>query len=90
MSADIPKRVAEVREMAGLSQSKLANRMDISSSLVSHWEKGTRTPSNVQLLEIAQHLGVHIDYLLNSTIRPVFKLTQSQIDHLVALQKTEE
>ena len=70
----LPQRLREVRSLTNLSQSTLAQRVGVSTSLVSHWEKGTRTPSEAQVLSLAQHLGVTLDYLLNSNVRPEFKL----------------
>ena len=69
----LPQRLSEVRTLAKLSQSELAGKLDVSASLVSHWEKGTRTPSESQLLELARAMGVALDYLLNAEIRPLFK-----------------
>ena len=67
------QRLAEVRALVSLSQSTLAGKMGVSTSLISHWEKGTRTPSESQLLELARHLGVTLDYLLNADTRPNFQ-----------------
>jgi Zn-dependent peptidase ImmA (M78 family)/transcriptional regulator with XRE-family HTH domain len=69
----LPQRLSEVRSLAGLSQSELAKQVGVSTSLISHWEKGTRTPSEAQVLTLAQHLGVTLDYLLNANVRPQFK-----------------
>lgn len=70
---NLPQRLSEVRTLTNLSQSELAGKLGVSASLISHWEKGTRTPDESQLLDLARHLGVALDYLLNSEIRPHFK-----------------
>jgi Zn-dependent peptidase ImmA (M78 family)/transcriptional regulator with XRE-family HTH domain len=70
---NLPQRLSEVRTLANLSQSELAGKLGVSASLISHWEKGTRTPSESQLLDLARHLGVALDYLLNAEIRPTFQ-----------------
>lgn len=69
---NLPLRIAEIRGLANVSQTELAKKLGISTSLVSHWEKGTRTPSTSQLIALSQHLGVALDYLLNATVRPRF------------------
>ncbi len=69
----LPARIAEIRALLNLSQSQLAKKLGVSTSLVSHWEKGTRTPSESQTLDIARHLGIALDYLLNANIRPRFQ-----------------
>jgi Zn-dependent peptidase ImmA (M78 family)/DNA-binding XRE family transcriptional regulator len=70
---NLPQRLTEVRTLANQSQSELAGKLGVSASLISHWEKGTRTPSESQLLDLARHLGVALDYLLNAEIRPSFQ-----------------
>ena len=89
---NFPKRLSEIRELAKLSQTALAKRLDISPSLVSHWESGVRSPAESQFLEIAQALGVSMDYLLNSEVRPRFQFRaqnppthdeQSQVDRVL-------
>lgn len=70
---NLPQRLSEVRTLAKLSQSVLAGKLGVSASLISHWEKGTRIPSESQLLDLARHMGVALDYLLNAEIRPSFQ-----------------
>lgn len=70
---NLPQRLTETRTLANLSQSQLAKKLGVSTSLISHWEKGTRMPSGSQLLDLARSMGVAIDYLLNAEIRPAFK-----------------
>jgi Zn-dependent peptidase ImmA (M78 family)/DNA-binding XRE family transcriptional regulator len=69
---NFPKRLSEVRELAHLSQTDLAKRLGISPSLVSHWESGTRTPSETQVMELARALGVALEYLLHAEFTPQF------------------
>ncbi len=70
---NLAARLAEVRSLTNLSQKELADKLDLSPSLISHWEKGTRVPSESQLLELARNLGVALDYLLNAEVRPHFR-----------------
>ncbi|HMJ91652.1 MAG TPA: XRE family transcriptional regulator [Candidatus Acidoferrum sp.] len=65
-------RLGALRSLAKLSQADLGRSMGVSPSLISHWEAGTRTPSQVQLMNLCRHLGISLDYLLNETVRPVF------------------
>ena len=68
----LSKRIADVRELARLSQGVLAQRLGVSGSLISHWEAGTRAPSQLQLTELAQAMGVTLDYLVNAEVTPRF------------------
>lgn len=69
----LSERLTEVRELARLSQTALAQRLGLSASLISHWEAGTRVPSQAQLIGLARSLGVTLDYLLNADVTPRFQ-----------------
>jgi len=55
--------LTRVRERLGMSQKAAATRMGISSSLVSKWEKGLRTPDETQLWELSRIYGVDPAFL---------------------------
>lgn len=75
---EIGKRIAQVREEKGLTQSALARAMDISQSAVSQIEAGERNPSYEMLRSIATALGVSIPHLVGA---PVEKLTPEEETH---------
>ncbi|MDF2544508.1 MAG: hypothetical protein K0S47_4226 [Herbinix sp.] len=60
------KRLTELRNKCGLSQSKLADMLYISGQAVSKWENASSLPDIELLLPLSQILGVSIDYLLGS------------------------
>lgn len=78
---NLATRLAEVRSLSNLSQKELADKMAVSPSLISHWEKGSRIPSSAQLLELARQLGVALDYLLNAEVRPHFEFRAKATRH---------
>src|SRR5688572_750939 len=100
----IPKRITDLRTMAGISQTELARRLELSPSLVHYWETGNRKPSPEQLQEIARHLGVSIDYLLKAKVQPAFQyrakpmveddqttaVTKMQIDASAQIEHVDE
>src|SRR5687767_14281791 len=73
LAKHIPRRITEVRTMAGLTQGQLARRMDLSPSLIHYWESGDRKPSEEQLQELARHLGVSLSYLVKDKVQPTFQ-----------------
>lgn len=87
---NLAARLAEVRSLSNLSQKELADKMAVSPSLISHWEKGSRVPSEGQLLELARNLGVALDYLLNADVRPHFRFRAKKTDNpeLPAIERT--
>jgi Zn-dependent peptidase ImmA (M78 family)/DNA-binding XRE family transcriptional regulator len=73
LAKHIPRRITDVRTMAGLTQGQLARRMELSPSLIHYWESGDRKPSHDQLQELARHLGVSLGYLLKDKVQPAFQ-----------------
>ena len=58
------ERLLEVRKKAGMTQSDLAEKLDVSRQAVSRWEMGTAKPEFENLIAISNIFGVSIDYLL--------------------------
>ena len=52
------------RKALGLSQEELAQRMGVSRQSVTKWETGLSAPDLDRLVELADTLGVSLDYLL--------------------------
>ena len=61
---DMGKRIAQLRKKSGMTQEKLAQRLEISDRTVSKWESGQGYPDITLLPEIAAVFGVSIDYLM--------------------------
>ncbi len=59
----ISERIAEARRRAGLSQSALARALGIKAQAVQKWEAGG-APKPERIAEVADVLGVSVDYLL--------------------------
>lgn len=62
-----PKRLREVRESTGLSQTEFAKKIGISRASLSYYENATRTPDVYLLESIYKATGVSIYYLLGIT-----------------------
>ena len=61
---DMGKRVRKQRQLIGLTQQELAERIGVSTSFVGHVERGTRKASLETLVALSNALGVGVDYLL--------------------------
>lgn len=68
-----PKRLRELREHAGLSQTELANTLGVDKTVVSRWESGGRKPSIDQQFSLSRALGITLDYLLNAELAVHFQ-----------------
>lgn len=60
----LPERLREMREKYNLSQDTLADRLGITSSAVSLYERGERTPSVQIILKLSYIYNCSVDYLL--------------------------
>lgn len=56
--------IAVLRKKKGLTQSQLAEKLNISDKTVSRWENGLGFPEVTQFPAIAKLLGVSVDYLM--------------------------
>lgn len=58
------KRIAALREQAGLSQLELARRLDVSASSIAMWETGGRGVRTGMLAKLAAYFHVRTDDLI--------------------------
>lgn len=58
------ERIIELREKKGLSQAELAEQIGVTRQAVNAYEKGTRQPSPVVIVNIAKVLECTTDYIL--------------------------
>jgi len=59
--------IAEHRKMAGLTQAKLAEKIEIEPVTLSRFETGATLPSLARLQDIADVLGLSLSVLIDST-----------------------
>jgi repressor LexA len=64
------ENLRKAREMAGVSQAKLAGMLSITQSAVTHWENGSRQPDIETINKLADIFGVSIDFLIGTTTVP--------------------
>ncbi|HEY8435896.1 MAG TPA: LexA family transcriptional regulator [Haloplasmataceae bacterium] len=66
----IRKRITELRQKRGLSQTEFAKRFKVARSTVAMWETGDRVPDTETIGKLAEFFGVSSDYLLGLTNDP--------------------
>lgn len=90
----LPERLRALRLKYDLSQREAAERIGVSTSIISGYETGERTPSTEVILALSYLYHCSTDYLLGKKITAsndsldVNGLTQEQVDALNALIKT--
>ena len=60
MGKSMGTKIKELRETTGMTQTELADKVGVSKSVVSAYEKGIRNPSNKTLQLIADTFGVSL------------------------------
>lgn len=94
MIKDLPMKLKELRVANNLSQKDVANKIDVSPSIISGYETGERTPSLENLLALSYLYKCSTDYLLdkeNTTPKVTLDtdgLNTEQIHALLTLIKT--
>ena len=64
MIQGLPERLLELRTQYRLSQRAVADRLELSASIISSYETGERTPSTEVLLKFSALYHCSADYLL--------------------------
>lgn len=65
---ELKEKLAALRKEKGLTQSAVAEKLDVSRQAVSRWESGTVLPSTDNLKCLSVLYEVPVDYLLNNDI----------------------
>jgi transcriptional regulator with XRE-family HTH domain len=65
-------RLKELRERKRLTQSQLAEVLDVSQQAVGKWELDKASPDDNTLIRIANYFGVTTDYLLGYDDKPTY------------------
>ena len=58
--------ISRLRKAAGITQTELADRLNVSFQAVSNWERGQSCPDIANLMELASIFGVSVDRILGS------------------------
>lgn len=79
MNNQIGQRLLELREEKELTQAQLAEKLDVSRTVVSNWEKGKVSPNTEDLIKLSQVYNLSLDELVNNVdieeefVEPVYK-----------------
>ena len=68
------EKIAAARKAAGLTQERLAEKLDVTYQAVSTWERNENVPDTKKLAALAEALGGSIDDLLSETDPPSWEL----------------
>ena len=63
---EFAERLKTLRKQVKLTQAKIAEKLNISQQAYASWERGTKKPTQENLIKIAQVLNVSVDYLVGN------------------------
>jgi transcriptional regulator with XRE-family HTH domain len=84
----IGERITKSRKILGLSSAKIANKMGLSRSMCSQWERGISNPSTAHLIKLAKVLGVSFEWL--ATGKESVKANDEMLDETMQNIKINE
>ena len=70
----ISDKIKQLREQAGLSQSQLAKKLDVTRSSVNAWEMGLSTPTTQYIVALTKLFHVSADYILGIEVEQSISL----------------
>lgn len=71
METNLGQRLIDLRKKQGLTQTDLAEQLNVSVQTISKWECGTHAPTAKKLKELCDFYHVSYDYLMGSSNRSV-------------------
>lgn len=74
----LPEKLTYLRKQKGLTQSNLAEALNVSRQAISRWEVGTAVPSTDNLKVLSALYCVPIDYLLNDNTDDMYTSAATQ------------
>lgn len=78
----LEEKLVSLRKAKGLSQMKLAEKMNVSRQAISRWETGAAIPSSENLKYLSDLYSVSLDYLLSDSAGVRNGLTVSEANRL--------
>jgi len=86
----INERIKELREKSGIKQKELAEKLKVSATIISAYEKGKRMPSRKMVEKIAKFFNVSTDYLLGNTDDPTLSSLKEIVKSFIGESKQKE
>ncbi len=86
----IGRFIAEKRKAAGLTQSQLAEKLDITDRAVSKWETGRSLPDSSIMLELCAALKITVNDLLSGEVVTVDNYNRELENNLIEMIQMKE
>lgn len=90
MTEIFAKRLKNIREEKGITQAELAQKVDLQTAAISHFETGQRKPSFENLKKLANALNISIDYLMGREIKESGDIAEKVFRHFEKLSVDDQ
>lgn len=78
--SDLGSKIKRVRIAKNLTQTELAEKLNVNRSAISYWESNTKTPTFDNIVELAKIVGVTLDYFNDNSPRQTMSQIQLQLE----------
>lgn len=83
MKSCVATKIRELRKKAGMTQSELARKLEISASAVGMYEQGRREPDNETILKICNFFGTTTDFLFGKSDESCIKAKNMEVTDVI-------
>jgi len=90
LDMEFKDRIKQARTQMGLSQSKLADMIDVHVTNISRYERGENKPTSQVLSRLADALNISADYLMTGSTDEVAKATIADKELLDQFRRIEQ
>jgi transcriptional regulator with XRE-family HTH domain len=77
----VGKRIREIRKILNLTQGDFAKKVNVSSQVISNWEREYTKPNSEDIERIATNLDINPNFLYGITDDPTIKLSQNELNN---------
>lgn len=86
----IGKRIKQSRKEKNLTQTELAKLVNVSSQVISNWEREYTSPNNDDIARLSKALEVSADYLIGNTREPNELVKEYLAQYKNSMQKDQD
>lgn len=88
---NISKNILFYRKKTGLTQSQLAEKLNVKTTSVSSWERGANSPDIETLYSVCQLFNITLDEMYGvEEINPHIQLSQSEQHHIFKYRSIDD
>lgn len=86
----LTRRLALLREKAGMSQQDISKRLGIARTTYASYEQGAREPDISMLNKLASFHGVSVEWLINGREREVNPEIEKMVEDILELNEKDQ